>query len=119
MSELSLGPSESATVVLDIGPKVGALIVYAPSSLEGVEIEISPIRQPASRIHSAVRERRLPTGSTYAIVYPHLPIGDHLLWDHDGSPHGPVSIVAGCVTETTWSALMEPTAPTSRLQETR
>jgi 16S rRNA A1518/A1519 N6-dimethyltransferase RsmA/KsgA/DIM1 with predicted DNA glycosylase/AP lyase activity len=42
MTEVLHGPTGPGTVVLEIGPGVGALILHTPAELNGHEIEISP-----------------------------------------------------------------------------
>jgi hypothetical protein len=42
MTESVLGPSGSGSVVLNVGPGVGALVLHTPADLDGHEIEISP-----------------------------------------------------------------------------
>jgi hypothetical protein len=83
------GPSYSGTVMLDIGPGVGALVIVTGPELLGHEIEISagpedPLRaEGAARTHVAVRERRLGDHIMYCAVYPSLPEGTYTIWDGD------------------------------------
>ena len=52
------GPSAAGSVVLDIGSKTGALVLFVPACLDGAEIEISIAADPvATRTHSRVRKR--------------------------------------------------------------
>jgi hypothetical protein len=96
-------PSEHATVMLDIGDGVGALVVHTPSSMGGLEIDINRRGEATAFVHTAVRERRLPHGSVYAAVYPELPEGDYTLIDVDGRAHRDVHVESGRVTEIDWS----------------
>jgi hypothetical protein len=105
MPETPLGPTHDATVVLDVGGDVGAVILYAPEPLLGAEIEISPAGRPADRTHTAVRERVLPERSLYAAVYPALPAGDYVLWRSADLEAGTVSVFGGRVTEVDWTSL--------------
>jgi len=58
------GPSAAGSVVLDIGAGMGALVLFAPAHLDGVEIEISAAEdQTARRTHSRVRKRGVSAGS--------------------------------------------------------
>jgi hypothetical protein len=91
----TLAASGPGTVVLDLGPGVGALVLHAMAAEEGREIDISPVGGGA-RTHSAVRERRMPGGSVYCAVYPSVPAGDYTVWL---TPPVVVSVVAGTVTE--------------------
>jgi hypothetical protein len=83
------GPSYSGTVMLDIGPGVGALVIITGPELLGHEIEISAEPRDATRpegaarTHVAVRERRLGDHVMYCAVYPSLPEGTYLIWDGD------------------------------------
>ena len=95
-------PSRDATVVLDIGDGVGALVVHAPSSLLGVEIELARRGDPSSFVHTEVRERRLPDGTVYAGVYPHIDEGDYTLLDVDGGAKCDLTVRSGRVTEVSW-----------------
>ena len=61
MDESSYGPTGAGTVLLELGPGVGALILHVPAELNGQEVEISRVGEPAApRTHAQVRER--PTG---------------------------------------------------------
>ena len=69
MTERAAGPTGPGTVVLDLGADVGALILYTPAELDGVEIEISRDDEPgAHRTHSQVRQRPMATATTYAAM---------------------------------------------------
>jgi hypothetical protein len=74
-------PSRPGTVVLDIGPGLGALVVGCPVSMLGAEIEADPLDWPVSRqrVHTAVRERFVPAGTVYAAVFPALRPGRYRL----------------------------------------
>jgi len=84
------------SVVLDIGDDVGALILYTSPERHTQEIDVSPLRADARRVHSAVLERRLNGRTFYAATYPELPAGEYQVWC-DGSPH--FIITAGAVAE--------------------
>lgn len=97
-----LPPSGNATVMLDIGEGTGALVVHAPASINGVEIELAHRGETVQFVHTEVRERRLPDGSVYAGVYPAVPEGDYTVLDLDGTPRGDCTITSGRVTEIWW-----------------
>lgn len=103
MTENSPGPSGPGTVVLDIGDDVGALIIITPAAMAGEEIHVSPVRDPAGRTHSAVRERRLGPASCHAAVYPALPAGEYTIWRDAGRPAGTVRIGGGAATSYRWA----------------
>ena len=124
--------NEAATVVLDIGGDVGALILHTDASLHNVEIEISPnddsgedvfqaehpheAEQPHEHTHDdghthahtpgtthvAVLERNLGCEVRYAAIYPGLREGEYTLWNQDGTAAETVRIVGGEVTELDW-----------------
>ncbi|MDQ6850492.1 MAG: phospholipase [Actinomycetota bacterium] len=103
MSEQSqIGPSDDGSVVLDIGGDIGALILHAPKSLAGVEIEISPAGNDTHRSHVAIRERRGISGVRYAAIYPELRAGDYTVWDVNGEPADRVAIFGGEIAQLDW-----------------
>lgn len=105
MTEPVLGPSSSGSVVLNVGPGVGALVLHTAADLDGHEIEISPHDIPATRrTHSQVRERRAGGSVQYAAVYPELAAGDYTLWRDATTPAGTVTINGGSVTSFQWPA---------------
>lgn len=97
-----LPPSREATVVLDIGDGVGALVVTAPPTLAGIEIEIALRGSRSACMHTEVRERLLPDGTLYAGVFPEVREGPYVLLDTDGSPRRELEIRSGRVTGVAW-----------------
>ncbi|MHB1911983.1 MAG: hypothetical protein ACYCTI_08025, partial [Acidimicrobiales bacterium] len=84
-------PSHPASVVVEIGPGHGALVLYAAQELLGTEVEICPDSDPAVRTHTAIRERHLPDGIVCAALFGSLPVGlyrvtgtDQLIWVIEG-----------------------------------
>jgi hypothetical protein len=104
MTEEIRGPSGPGTVVLELGPGVGALVLDTPAELDGREIEISPDDQGARRTHSQVRPRHMTTGTRYAAVYPGLAAGRYTIWADEQRPAGRVVITGGRVTNWSWPA---------------
>jgi hypothetical protein len=106
MAEAVPGPSTSGSVVLDLGPGTGALVLHTPPELDGAEIEISQLGgEPEPRTHSQVRQRRLPGRVQYAAVYPGIPAGDYAIWrDASNQPAATVTVASGQVTTTHWPA---------------
>jgi hypothetical protein len=96
------GPSGSGTVVLELGPGAGALVLHTPAELNGAEIEISVAGTTGPRTHSMVRTRLVPAGTRYAAVYPGLAPGDYTIWDHDGAALTTVTITDGAATTAYW-----------------
>ena len=101
MSEEVLGPSGHGSVILEVGGDIGALVLETPAALAGTEIEISPTGGGA-RTHSAVRARHTVEGTCHAAVYPGLPAGDYVIWNHDGSPAGQVTVRGGEASRFSW-----------------
>jgi len=97
-NERALPASGQATVVLDIGEGVGALVVHTPSALCGLEIEIARRGESTAFVHTEVRERVLPEGSVYAGVFVALDEGDYSLLDVAHHPRCDVTIESGRVT---------------------
>ena len=95
MEEHSLPPSWDGSVVLEIGGDVGALMLRTPPALNGVEIDLDPDDATLPHTHSAVRERQLVNGVSYAAVYPNLKAGHYTI---EGSGQR-VLISGGRVTE--------------------
>ncbi len=103
MTEHVPGPSGAGSVVLDVGPGVGALVLHTPADLDGREIEISPMGVPAARrTHSQVRQRRAGGSVRYAAVYPGLSAGEYTIWRDARRPAGVVTITGGSVTSYHW-----------------
>ncbi|MBV9095380.1 MAG: hypothetical protein JO132_16140 [Streptosporangiaceae bacterium] len=103
------GPSGSGSVVLELGPGVGALVLHTPRELDGREIEISPADGTAARqTHSRVRPRRTGRRTQYAAVYPQLPAGTYAIWDDGGTQVATVTIQGGQVTAAWWPGHPQP-----------
>jgi hypothetical protein len=97
-----LGPSGEASVVLDIGPHAGALVVYAGEELAGAEIEIRPGGGAWRGAHTAVRERHVAGRVLYAGVFGSLAGGRYDLRLKGGGPGSfevSAEVVAGSVRE--------------------
>jgi hypothetical protein len=103
------GPSSPASVVLNLGADIGALIIEADESLLGAEIEISPLPHgdeavPPVRTHSMVRQRLTHPAPTYDAVYPDLKQGSYTIWSSPHSPAATVEITGGQITRYRYSA---------------
>jgi hypothetical protein len=106
MHESPRGPSTSGSVLLELGPGVGALVLHTPPELDGAEIEISLSTQPdaasAKRTHSRVRRRITPGGTKFAAVYPDLAAGEYTIWRDAIDPAMTVTVDGGQVTSAWW-----------------
>jgi hypothetical protein len=102
MAEAAHGPTEAGAVVLEIGGRIGALVLRVPDSLAGCEIEISPAAEPARRTHALVRPRHVAGGISHAAIYERLPPGEYTVWREAGRPAAAVTVAAGRVTSFDW-----------------
>jgi len=103
MHEPAVAPSASGSVVLNLGPGIGALVLHTPRELDGTEIEISPADAgPAHRTHSQVRQRLTQGGEQYAAVYPDLAAGDYTVWRDAGTPAFTVTVDGGRISTAWW-----------------
>ena len=100
----TLAPSGQGTVVLNIGAGVGALVIHMPGRLNGHEIEVSPVRDPAVRTHAAVRARYVRGGVLWSVVIDSLPAGRYVVWRDPVTPLAEVDVAGGTVTEFRWPA---------------
>jgi hypothetical protein len=98
-AEPPAGPSGSGTVVLELGPGAGALVLYTPAEQDGTEIEVS--RSGGRRTHSMVRPRRVAGTTIHAAVYPDLAPGDYTIWAGSRAVAS-ASVAAGGVTTAKW-----------------
>jgi hypothetical protein len=89
--ETPAGPSGAGTVILDIGPGVGAAIVRTPASMLDLEIEYRAAGDPWEEKHMAVRERLGGATVQYAAVYGPLPMGDYEFRVRGGGGGSPVA----------------------------
>jgi hypothetical protein len=103
-AESAAGPSGSGTVVLELGPGAGALVLHTPAELNGAEIDISRASHHGHRTHSMVRPRHLAGGTRYAAVYPGLPPGEYTIWREDGTPAVTVTVAEGAAAAVSWPA---------------
>ncbi len=99
----TMDASESASVVLDIGGDVGALVLYVPAAEYGREIEVSRDGTDGPRVHAAVRERLVEAGSIYCMVIGGLKEGEYTIWSDATQPAGSVTVTGGQVAELDWS----------------
>lgn len=93
------GPSVSGPAVLDIGPGLGALLVYTSSELLGGEIEMEPAGGTGSRVHTGVHERTAGGLTFAAALFPGLTPGLYALLGPGSGERRPVHIREGEVSE--------------------
>lgn len=90
------GPSRA--VMVDVGEHHGALVVSAPASCEGLEVEIHPVSEPSRRTHVWVLAREGRDATVYAAVFPSLRTGDYVVRAPDGSTATVVTVPPNMVT---------------------
>jgi len=123
-AEGPLAPTRGASVVLDIGPHAGALVVYAPRDLAGAEIEIRSGDGTWDGTHTAVRARHVGRGTVYAGVFGSLAPGPYEVRvredaAHAGAPTAGLGsrvaqVEAGTVAESTLAPGTPPWPPAVR-----
>jgi hypothetical protein len=104
-AELPHGPSEAGTVMIDIGPGVGAAIIRTTSTMDGVELEVRLRGGRWIGQHTAVRERRGGGSVQFAGVFGALPEGSYesrICRSEDPDPVTCFEIVGGQVTDVWW-----------------
>ena len=103
-SEPVPGGSGAGSVVLDVGGSVGALVLFTPPELEGMEIEVAGHGggTPEPRTHSQVRLRTTGGTRRFAAVYPRLEAGIYTVLAADGRPVTTVTVSGGGVATAWW-----------------
>ncbi len=91
-------------IVLDIGGKLGALIVHWDASHVDTPIEISATGHDAERQHQHILERPFGERTFYAAVFDRLAEGTYTLWVDDDAVVRDVKLAGGDVAELRWTA---------------
>ena len=117
MTETPYGATAPGTVVLEIGPVTGALVLRTPADLAGREIEISPDSGPARRRHACVRQRQQDGGTGYAAIYDRLAPGVYTIWRDRVTPAATITVTGGQVTTWDWPAATATRAAKHRKNE--
>jgi hypothetical protein len=99
----ALPPSTEGSVVMEVGGDIGAVVVYTPDALAGLEIELALRGDDRQFVHTEVRERRLPDGAIYAAVFAAVPAGEYTLLSAAALPALDVDVEGGRVAELTWA----------------
>jgi hypothetical protein len=99
------GPSDAGSVVLDIGPGIGAAVILTPVEMNDLEIEYRAAGDRWNEKHMAVRERRGGGELQYAAIFGPLPAGEYEFRVR-GSRHSEaelrVTVVEASVTSAAW-----------------
>jgi len=89
-AELGIGTAAAtASVALDIGGGLGALVITPSERFRSREIEISRVDYAGPRVHTGVHERASNAGSTLTAIFGSLPAGRYVIWE-DADTAGPV-----------------------------
>jgi hypothetical protein len=96
------GRVHARPVVLDVGGRMGALIVHTDPELIGAEVEISPAGDDRSRQHKQVLLREIGSATVPVLVYDNLPAGEYTLWLEGVAKSRNVRVPGGAVAELDW-----------------
>jgi hypothetical protein len=89
-AEVGIGaPAATASVALDIGGGLGALIIAPSERFRDREIEISPVDGDGTRVHTGVHERGTAAGSELTAIFGSLRAGRYVIWE-DADTAGPL-----------------------------
>ncbi len=102
MSQEPVARPHPEPVVLDIGGRIGALIVYADAALIDTPVEVSPAGSDANKFHQHVLERPMPGGTTYAAVFDKVAEGRYTLWLHGEPRARDIEITGAEVAQVDW-----------------
>lgn len=100
----TMAPSGQGTVVLNIGDGIGAVVIHTPGRMHGQEIEVSPVDDPATRTHAAVRARYVRGGVVWSVVIDSLPAGRYTVWRDPVTPLAELDVPEAGIAEFTWPA---------------
>jgi len=99
------GPSEAGSVVLDIGPGVGAAVILTPVDMNELEIEYRSVGDVWEEKHMAVRERQGAGELRYAAIFGPLSPGVYefrVRGSDCKEPQLSVAVVEATVTSASW-----------------
>jgi hypothetical protein len=88
----------SASVALDIGRGLGALVIYPDERFRGREIEISRVNGDGRKVHTGVHQRTTETGSVLTAIFGSLPAAEYIVWN-DESRAASVTVPDGAIAE--------------------
>jgi hypothetical protein len=97
-------PTNGASVVMEIGGAIGAVVVHMPGGMEGDEIEVWPADGTGPLTHALVRRRHVGQRCRFAAVFPALEAGDYILRsvrDRAATPRK-VTVLGGQVASADW-----------------
>ncbi len=99
------GPSDAGSVVLDIGPGMGAAVITTPEHMNDLEIEYRAAGDQWNEKHMAVRERQGGRELQYAAIFGPLPQGMYefrVRGNERREPQLAVAVVEASVTSASW-----------------
>ena len=97
-------PTDGASVVIEIGGPIGAVVVHLPSAMDGDEIEIWSADGTGPLTHALVRRRHMGQRCRFAAVFPAVEAGDYTLRsvrDRTAAPRR-VTVLGGQVAAADW-----------------
>jgi hypothetical protein len=98
--ELPPQDGAQAGVAIEVGPGLGALVIYPAERYRGLEIEISPVDDAiARRVHTGVHERQTFNGSALTAIFGSLPSGDYVIWADEDTAGPTVTVPEAGVAE--------------------
>ena len=97
-------PTEGASVVMDIGGAIGAVVVHTPGGMEGDEIEVWRADGTGPLTHALVRRRHVGQCCRFAVVFPALEAGAYTLRSVRDRATAPrkVTVLGGQVAAADW-----------------
>jgi hypothetical protein len=107
--ELPAGPSQAGTVILDIGPGVGAVVVLTPAHMADLEIEYRAAGAAWQEKHMAVRERHGAGAVQHAAIFGPLPQGTYefrVRGSRNEAPDLVLYVTEASVTRHAWPGFM-------------
>lgn len=112
MSEGHVQRIHTGSVVLDIGDDAGALLIYVPPAMLGEEVEILHTQPGAAKIHTDVVEWVVNGRTSFAAVFPPLPVGRYEVCQPHSHRGEGFTLEPARVTEVDWRE--KPTAEPGR-----
>jgi hypothetical protein len=92
-------PAASASVALDIGAGLGALVIIPSERFREREIEISRVDEDGPRVHTGVHERGSDAGSTLTAIFGSLRAGEYVIWEDASTAGAVVDVPDGAVAQ--------------------
>lgn len=92
-------PATMASVALEIGDGLGALVILPGERFRNREIEISRVDRDGPRVHTGVHERGSVAGFALTAIFGSLPVGRYVIWEDADTPGPEVEVADGSVSQ--------------------